>query len=468
MEDDIDELLAERVLRRRISLPSLFSGPVVVERASEYDNLYFLTVRTAEGRVEEATVDAADLKAALARAEEEQPPLVAPDDLFLLIESARIRLSYAYDPHFAVSLSGVDALPHQLEAVYQRMLPQVNLRFLLADDPGAGKTIMAGLLIKELKLRGAADRVLILSPAALTIQWQDEMRSKFDEVFEIVRSELAKDQLAGNVWSRFPQCLTSIDFAKRDDVWPGLMQAEWDLVVIDEAHKCSARTFGEEVKKTRRYQLGERVAAEADRLLLLTATPHQGDPNQFGHLLRLVDADHFVGDDINKELLRAEGSPWFLRRMKEELRDFDGRKLFTERHVVTQPFQLSAPELRLYTQVTKYINTFLPRARGGRKKMSVALARMVLQRRLASSLRAIRRSLQRRHDKLSNLLTELSGLPPAEQQRRLREAGLLDIDEEFETHDQEEEQAEIAATVMYRCASLPKQPARASISSSAT
>ncbi len=217
-----------------------------------------------------------------------------PTHFRLAVEAQRIRLAHEYDPHFAVSVSQIDPLPHQLEAVYHCMLPHPQVRFLLADDPGAGKTIMAELLMKELKMRGAIERVLVLCPAPLTIQWQDEMRSRFDEVFEIFRAELAKDQLAGNVWDRFPQCIASIDFAKQDDVWPGILRANWDLVVIDEAHKCSARTYGREVKKTQRYQLGERLSTEAERLLLLTATPHQGDPDQFAHFLRLLDADQFV------------------------------------------------------------------------------------------------------------------------------------------------------------------------------
>jgi len=445
--------LTEQALNRRIALPAYFAAPVLVEEATADGDLYFLRVRTQRGRLEEVMVEAQELEAALAAAPESPAAIAPPDDFFLLIESARIRLAYAFDPHFAVSLSGIEPLPHQLEAVYERMLPQVRLRYLLADDPGAGKTIMAGLLMKELKMRGAIERVLVLCPAPLTIQWQDEMRSRFDEVFEIIRSELAKDQLAGNVWDRFPQCITSIDFAKQDDVWPGILRANWDLVVIDEAHKCSARTYGREVKKTQRYQLGERLSAEAERLLLLTATPHQGDPDQFAHFLRLLDADQFVDPhwvdrygELNKDLLRLDGNPWFLRRMKEELRNFEGQKIFTERHPVTVPFELSEAEIYLYNEVTRYINAFLPRQQRGRRKMSVALARTVLQRRLASSLRAIRHSLERRHQRFSKLLAELKGLTPAEQSQRLQELQLLVIDEEQEFDDQEEEAQDEAAT----------------------
>ncbi len=192
-----------------------------------------------------------------------------------IVGKARIRLAYAWDPHFAVSLSGIEPLPHQLEAVYQHMLPQARLRFLLADDPGAGKTIMAGLLLKELKLRGAIDRTLILAPAPLTLQWQDELRTKFDETFERVDSHLARDQLGGSPWSRFPQCVASMDFAKQDHISPDLLRERWDMVIIDEAHKVAMPDLD---KPTMRFKLVRQLADRTERLLLLTATPHQGNP----------------------------------------------------------------------------------------------------------------------------------------------------------------------------------------------
>src|SRR5262249_47759356 len=184
-----------------------------------------------------------------------------PEALRLLVESARIRLAYAYDHQFAVSLSGIRTLPHQIEAVYLKMLPQPRLRFLLADDPGAGKTIMAGLLIKELKLREAIERCLILVPAPLTIQWQDELLRFFGESFQIIYAGNDQQQLL-NLWQREPQVIASVDYAKQEDVRERVWQQRWDLVIIDEAHKCSAYTKrssgrGDEVEKTRRYQLAE-------------------------------------------------------------------------------------------------------------------------------------------------------------------------------------------------------------------
>ncbi|WP_107668050.1 helicase-related protein, partial [Cyanothece sp. BG0011] len=370
-------------------------------------------------------------------------PIVDANRFFLFIESARIKTAYDYDPHFAVSLSGVRPLPHQLEAVYQRILPQARLRFLLADDPGAGKTIMGGLLLKELKLRHAVDRILILTPAPLTVQWQDELRSKFSETFEVINSNLVKNQLAGNPWERFRQCIASIDFAKRDEVMPSILQVEWDLVIIDEAHKCSARTQGDELRRTGRYKLAEELSQITERILLLTATPHQGNKDQFHNFLRLLDPDQFISSSINPQILQLEDSPWFLRRIKEELKDFDGNRLFKERYPITIPFELSRSEKILYDEVTNYINRYLGKTQG-RKKGSVALARTVLQRRLASSLNAIYSSLKKREKRFADLLEELETLSPTEQHARLMELGRV-VDPEMEDEDYDgEELDEIA------------------------
>ena len=433
----VENTTLRAALGRRLLLKGLYTEPVLIESIGQEGELLFLRVRTADGRPDEITLDPEELQVALAAAPAAPQALVPPDDFALLVESERIRLAYAFDPYFAVSLSGVRPLPHQLEAVYERMLPQVRLRFLLADDPGAGKTIMAGLLLKELKLHGAIERILILAPAPLTVQWQDELRSKFDEVFEVVRSDLAKNQLAGNVWERFPQCIASIDFAKQDDIAPGVLRAGWDLVIVDEAHKCAARLYGNEIKRTRRYTLVEQLSQLADRLVLLTATPHSGNVEQFNLFLQLLDADQFASGELNKQIIQLDHSPWFLRRMKEELRDFDGHPLFTERHPLTVRFELSRAEMRLYRAVTEYINTFLPHQKG-RRKVTVALVRMVLQRRLSSSLHAIARSLRKRRDRFAAILDELDGLRPNEQARRLQQFRLLDADDERDEDDQDE------------------------------
>ena len=218
--EDMSDIDIQDAVGRRVVIPDQFAAPVTIESYEDWGEVVNLRVRTVNGEPKDATLDRAALIGLLASATEATPTVVDPDQLFPLIESARIKLAYAWDPHFAVSMSGIEALPHQLEAVYERMLPQARLRFLLADDPGAGKTIMAGLLLKELRLRGAVERTLILAPAPLALQWQDELRSKFDEVFELVDSHSVREQLSGSPWARFNQCVASMDFAKQPHIAP--------------------------------------------------------------------------------------------------------------------------------------------------------------------------------------------------------------------------------------------------------
>ena len=428
--------MVKKLLGKRIDIPSQFSAPVIVEDIDVIDEDVILRIRTADGVLKDAQISLQEAERLVKTATEFTAPRVNADAFFLFIESSRIKTAFEYDPHFAVSLSGVRPLPHQLEAVYRHILPQVRLRFLLADDPGAGKTIMAGLLLKELKLRNIIEKILILTPAPLTIQWQDELRSKFSETFEIINSSLVKNQLWGNPWERFRQCITSLDFAKKDDVMSGILQVDWDLVIIDESHKCSARTQGDDLRRTGRYKLAEALSQQTERILLLTATPHQGNVDQFHNFLRLLDPDQFISDQINPQILRLQDSPWFLRRIKEELKDFQGRKLFKDRHAKTVPFELSYDEQILYERVTEYINRYLGKTQG-RKQASVALARTVLQRRLASSLNAIYSSLKKRHDRFALLVAELEKLPREQQEKRLRELGRI-VDQEQDSDDWDE------------------------------
>jgi superfamily II DNA or RNA helicase len=384
--------------------------------------------------LEEAVISAEEVAAVLGKgpgeAKAETP--VDAEKLRLLIESARVRLAYTHDQQFAVSLSGIRTLPHQIEAVYQAMLPQPRLRFLLADDPGAGKTIMAGLLVKELKLREAIERILILCPAPLTIQWQDEMLRWFGEPFDIIFSAIDQQQLT-NPWQRSSQIVASIDYAKQDDVRERVWQQRWDLVIIDEAHKCSARTTSggqnreSKVATTKRYDLASRLTSQADHVLLLTATPHHGDEDKFAHFLRLIDPDlfpepHRLGKQataIRKDVFRlGRDSPWSLRRLKEDLKDANGKRLFPDRHTNTVTFCLNNDEYTLYKSVTAYINEFIPQQTGQRRS-SAALTRTVLQRRLVSSTCAIHESIKRRLKKQEDLLEELEGLTPAQRAKRL-------------------------------------------------
>ncbi|MBE9146143.1 helicase-related protein [Planktothrix mougeotii] len=432
--------MIDTIVGKRILIPTQFTGAVTIETADLIEDAVLLQVRTGSGELREAILTVTEVETLLSQQQSFSAQIVDANAFSLFIESTRIKTAFAFDPHFAVSLSGVRPLPHQLEAVYERILPQVRLRFLLADDPGAGKTIMTGLLIKELKLRGVIERILILTPAPLTTQWQDELKNKFAETYEVITSTLAKNQLAGNPWERFRQCIASIDFAKREDVIPGILQVDWDLVIIDEAHKCSARTQGDELRRTGRYKLAEELSKITERIILLTATPHQGDVSQFHNFLRLLDPEQFISNEINPDLLQLENSPWFLRRIKEELRDFNGQKLFKKRHAITVQFSLSAAEEFLYQQVTQYINRYLGKTKGG-KQGAVALARTVLQRRLASSLNAILNSLKKRQHRFSDLLEELEQLPPQEQRQRLINLG-KPVDNEVETDDCSEEELE--------------------------
>ncbi len=425
---------------RRVRLPGHFVGEVIIEDARPLGSGAELRVRLPGGELDEAVLSADDLAPLLSAgpAPPAARPAADPEHLRLLVESTRIRLAWSWDRQFAVSLSGIRTLPHQIEAVYRKMLPQPRLRFLLADDPGAGKTIMAGLLVKELKLRQAIDRCLILVPAPLTIQWQDELLRFFGEPFQIVHAANDQQQLL-NLWEREAQVIASIDYAKQDGVRERVWGLHWDLVIVDEAHKCSAYTKratgrGDEVERTRRYQLAERLSEHCDNLLLLTATPHHGDDDRFAHFIRLLDRDlfpepHRFGEEarrVRREILRlGEDCPWSLRRLKEDLKDLRGRRLFPDRHVRTVSFSLGADEYAVYKAVTAYINEFLPRA-AGRRKNSVALVRTVFQRRLASSTRAIHESLQRRRKRLADLVEELERLPPARRALRLAQlAGRL-------------------------------------------
>lgn len=430
----LDKSILDSLTGSRVRLPGHFEGQVVIESARALGNGVEVRVRLASGDLDEAVLSGEDVAGLLNTNPTESQALrpADADKLRLLVESARVRLAYTYDRQFAVSLSGIRTLPHQIEAVYLKMLPQPRLRFLLADDPGAGKTIMAGLLIKELKLREAIERCLIVVPAPLTVQWQDELMRFFNETFQIIHTGNDQQQLI-NLWQRESLVITSLDYAKQDDVRERIWQQRWDLVIIDEAHKCSAYTKssagrGDEVEKTKRYQLAEKLAAADNHLLLLTATPHHGDEDRFSHFIRLIDPDlfpepHKLGEEtvklIRQDILRlGPDCPWALRRLKEDLRDMVGNRLFPDRHAHTVTFKLSREEFHLYKAVTSYINEFLPQATGNRKN-SVALARTVFQRRLASSTRAIHESLSRRLKKLQEIDRELQELPAAQRGKRL-------------------------------------------------
>lgn len=346
----------------------------------------------------------------------------------LAIEAWRIRLAHEFDPHLAVSVSQIDPLPHQLEAVYHYILTRPKIRFLLADDPGAGKTIMAGLVLKELKLRGIVERTLIVTPAQLTDQWRRELKEKFGEVFQVVRRGTVDDLYGRNIWAESPQCITSIDFAKpskdpvRNAVFEGLREARWDLVITDEAHKMAAYVYGRETRESDRYRLGKTLSEHADHFLMLTATPHKGDPENFRLLLQLLDHEMFEGG-AGRDILKEQPIPMVLRRTKEEMVFFPkpgeskARPIFRDRFVRTLAFRLSEQEQHLYDEVTDYVEEQSARAAAmGERGRLLGFTLALLQRRLASSVRAIRRSLERRLERLQQAQKHmeelrLEGLP---------------------------------------------------------
>lgn len=345
-----------------------------------------------------------------------------PQAFHLAIEALRIRLAYEYDPHLAVNASSITPLPHQLDAVYRYMLKPALVRFLLADDPGAGKTIMAGLLLKELRFRGLAERILIVVPPLVARQWQEEMEEKFCEPFTIIDNSMLKANLGRNPWSDNDRCITSLYWAARDPVLATLKEADWDLVIVDEAHKMAAYRQGArsvKTRKTRLYRLGEVLTTRTKHLLLLTATPHKGDPENFRLLLELLDKDLFADRSLLEEALSSQDNPIMLRRLKEEMCRFDGRPLFPPRTVKTVTFNLSCAERALYDDVTAYVSDHYNMAMR-KEKRNVGFAVTILQRRLTSSLAAVTASLDRRYKRLASLLDQVRALAAARAQAYLQ------------------------------------------------
>jgi superfamily II DNA or RNA helicase len=327
----------------------------------------------------------------------------------LAAEARRIGSAYLFDPLLAVHASLVDPYPHQISAVYERMLNRQPLRFLLADDPGAGKTIMAGLLIKELIARGDLERCMIVCPGSLVEQWQDELRGKFMLPFSIVAREQIESSMTGDPFTEEPFVICRLDhLARNEEVRKTLEQTEWDLIVADEAHKMSASFSGGEVKPTKRYQLGELLSGITRHFLLMTATPHNGKEEDFQLFMRLLDADRFERYFRGGRAAKVDTSDVMRRMVKEDLKKFDGCDLFPPRVAHTVPFSLSGAEHRLYEDVTDYVRTQFNRAEqaaDGRKR-TVGFALTVLQRRLASSPEAIYLSLSRRRKRLEEKLKE--------------------------------------------------------------
>jgi len=332
--------------------------------------------------------------------------------LFRLVsEARRIELAHLFDPLLAVHSSLIDPLPHQITAVYEAMLPRQPLRFLLADDPGAGKTIMAGLLIKELMARGDLQRCLVVCPGNLAEQWQDELSSKFNLPFEILTNEGLRTARSGNWFSENDLAIARLDKLARDEETQAKLlsnDCSYDLVVCDEAHKLSATFFGNEIKYTKRYHLGQKLSTITRHFLLMTATPHNGKEADFQLFLALLDGDRFEGK-FRDGVHHVDVSDLMRRMVKEQLVKFDGRPLFPERIAKTVPYRLSDGEARLYKAVTDYVREEFNRADSldDKRKGNIGFALTILQRRLASSPEAIYRSLERRRKRLEKRMREV-------------------------------------------------------------
>jgi superfamily II DNA or RNA helicase len=388
-------------------------------------------------------------------------PILTPDQLALLdttpdtepfdgdsqmfrlgIEAMRLQLAFEYDPYFSLSVARVDPLPHQLEAVYDYFLKLPRIRFLLADDPGAGKTIMAGLLLKEMKIRGLVKRTLIITPASLSFQWQREMKDKFRENFEIVRSDILRANYGSNPWQEKNQVITSVSWVSRiDDAKESLLRSQWDLIIVDEAHKMSAASRD---KTTLAYDLGAELGTRTDHYLLMTATPHKGDPDNFCLFLELLDRDVYGDVKSLEEAMRRQEAPFYLRRVKEALVSFPDpetgkvKTLFTKRNVQTTEFQISDEEWDFYDALTRYVEDQSIKAASDDSARGRALGftMAMLQRRFASSMYAVRRSLERMKDKREKILADPEGYRQQQISKRLPD--------DFEDLPDDERQAIIA------------------------
>ena len=358
------------------------------------------------------------------------------DHLKLAIEAQRIRLAHHFDPYLAIHTSLIRPLPHQITAVYEEMLSRQPLRFLLADDPGAGKTIMAGLLVKELLARGEIERCLVVAPGILVEQWQDELGEKFGLEFDLLTRDMVETSRTGNPFNDKNFLIARLDMLARDEELQERLRAsdEWDLIICDEAHRMSATLSGKDIRRTKRYDVGQLCGDIARYLLLMTATPHNGKEADFQLFMALLDGDRFEGR-FREGVDKADAIDMMRRLTKEELLTFEGTKLFPERHAHTVTYSLSDEEEALYEAVTDYVRNEWNRVQrmeesGGKRKTAVGFALQILQRRLASSPAAIYKSLNRRKERLQQDLVEFQEATRAHRQGPRHSYGFIDEIEE--------------------------------------
>ena len=398
----------ERKMRVNGIVPEQTVELLAVEHIGQ--NAASITYRRADGKEASRLLYRADEATLSMPTEERLWPFDGDGRLFSLVSEAyRIHLGHLFDTVLAVHTSLIEPLPHQITAVYEEMLSRQPLRFLLADDPGAGKTIMAGLLIRELIVRGDVRRCLICAPGNLTEQWQDELGSKFQLDFRIVTRDLIEASRSGNPFAENDRLIVRLDQISRNEEIQGrLAQTNWDLVVCDEAHKMSATYFGNKLEETKRHKLGKLLGQLTRHLLLMTATPHNGKDDDFDLFMKLLDPDRFEGR-ARAGARRSDVDDLMRRMIKERLLTFEGKRLFPERLATSVNYDLSPEELDLYESVTEYVRNEFNRIdeleHGGRKS-AIGFALTILQRRLASSPAAIYHSLRRRREKLETRLNE--------------------------------------------------------------
>src|SRR5208337_1245392 len=397
----------------------LFNEPMRVESVSAAGNSSWVVglVGAQSERFRRVTMSESDL-AAISILDAEMAFNGDGNLLRLGIQAYTLGIAYDFDPYFGLSISRVDPLPHQLEAVYDYLLKLARVRFLLADDAGAGKTIMAGLLIKELKLRGMCERILIVAPANLAFQWQRELKEKFDEKFFVIKGDDIRDQFGVNQWLEQKQLITSLDLAKRTEILPGLRQVQWDLIIVDEAHRMS---WSPPARKTARYALGELLRDISDHMLLLTATPHKGDPANFTFFLRRT----------------KEAMVYFPERQPDNT--WVAKKIFTKRIPHTVDFHIDGAEFDLYKSVTRFVKRQSARAAAAGddpRARAVGFLMALYQRRLASSTHAVCCSLENRAKRLD------VGLKKAQEVARTAPPDLPDADELEEMEEGERERLE--------------------------
>ena len=398
-------------IKKNAALSGIEPGLVVRIVITEPVGPDALTVyyKTPDGKLRERMLFRTD-EANLSLAEAGRPwAFDAPgEDFKLAAEAYRINLAHLFDPMMAVHTSNLEPLPHQITAVYESMLPRQPLRYVLADDPGAGKTIMAGLFIRELLMRADAKRILIVAPGSLVEQWQDEMFEKFGLSFSLFSREQVEQSRSGNPFDDFDLMIARVDqLSRNEDLLEKLQLSHWDLVVVDEAHKLSASYFGNKVNKTKRFLLGELLGSITRHFLLMTATPHNGKEADFQLFMSLLDSDRFYGK-FRDGAHKVDVTDLMRRMVKEEMLRFDGTRLFPERRAYTTNYKLSDLEAALYASVTDYVKEEMNRADklDGQRKGTVGFALTALQRRLASSPEAIYQSLKRRRNRLTRRVEE--------------------------------------------------------------